>query len=119
MTDAAADTSAADSRPWVQRHAKCLVVLVLIALALFFWVRSLAHDTEAMKEACIEQGGFGDDLISISEPDRMERPPIDVMQRWGASDLYLIEIVYDSAGGRQTVTCLAIPRSDHIQATIL
>lgn len=111
--------SAADRRPWARRHAKGLIALVVIALALFFWVRSLAPDTEAMKEACIEQGGFGDDLISISEPDRMERPPIDVMQKWGASDLYFVDIVYDSAGGRQTVTCLAIPRQDSIQATIL
>ena len=112
-------TTDADSRPWVQRHAKGLVVLVVLALALFFWVRSFAPDTEAMKEACIEQGGFGDDLISISEPDRMERPPVDLMQQWGASDLYFVDIVYDSAGGQQTVTCLAIPRQDSIQATIL
>lgn len=88
-------------------------------MALFFWGRSLAPDTEAMKEACIEQGGFEDDLISISEPRRMERPPIDLMQKWGASDLYFVDIVYDSAGAQQTVTCLAIPRSDGIEATIL
>lgn len=49
----------------------------------------------------------------------MEHPSIVLMQQWGASDLYLVNIVYDSAGGQQTVACLAIPRGDHIQATIL
>lgn len=115
----AKDTSAGDRRPWIRRHALGLIILAAAAVAVFTWVRSLAPDTEAMKQACIEQGGFGDDLISISEPDRLTNPPIDVMQKWGASELYFVHIEYNSAGGKQEVTCLAIPRSDGIQATIL
>lgn len=113
------DAPAADRRSWVRRHALGLIILAAVTVAVLAWVRSLAPDTEAMKQACIEQGGFGDDLISISEPDRMENPPIDVMQKWGASQLYFVHIEYNSAGGKQNVTCLAIPRSDGIQATIL
>lgn len=98
---------------------KGLIVLVVAAVGLVFWVRSLGPDTEAMKKACIEQGQFGDKLISVSEPRRMKSPPIDVIEKWGASDLYFVDIAYNSAGGQQTVKCLAIPRSSGIQATIL